>query len=296
MPDILAVLTSFDGIATRQQMIDAGLSGVAISRATRAGGVRRIRRAHYALHDAPVTGVVAVRLGGRLGCVSAAQSYGIWANAGDHVHIALPANASRLRTNRALVPSSEPLTTDRFAAEVVLHWSDITVGRRANEQSWRVPLRRALAQLAQCQPRRDVLAAFESAVSLRLLSLTDSQRLLEASAPARLGRLTLGGLDGSGAETYLADALRELGVSFLQQVPFDGVGFVDFLVEGRLIIEVDGYHHHSGKAAFRRDRGRDRIMLGRGILTVRIPADEVIADPLAAALAVVEILAGMRVA
>lgn len=278
MPDIHSVLRSFGGIATRQQLIEAGLSARAIAFATRGGDVRRIRRAHYALPQAPVSALAAVRLGGRLGCVSAARTYGIWANAGHQVHIALPANAAQLRTNRALVPAAEPLTADRFPGEVALHWSDVAVGRREGEQSWRVPVRRALAQIAQCQPRRDVLAAYESAVTLQLLTLSESQRLLDASAPARLGRLELRGHDGSGAETYLAEAFRELGISFIQQVPFDQVGDVDFLVEGRLIVEVDGYAHHSSKPAFRRDRGRDRTMLGRGIPTIRIPADEVIAD------------------
>lgn len=295
MSHVQTVLRSYGGIATRQELLDAGLSAAAISYATHVGQALRVRRAHYATPEAPLEALAAVRAGGRLGCVSAARTYGIWTNEGREVHVSLPANASRLRTNRCKGPSSASITSDRYDVELALHWSDVRVGSRVREQSWRVPLRHALAQLAQCQARLDVLAAFESAVTVRLLRLEDSQRLLEASAPARLGTLRLGGCDGSGAETYLAEALRALGVGFIQQVPFDGVGFVDFLVDGRLIVEVDGFHHHSSKSAFRRDRGRDRTMLSRGIPTLRIPADEVIADPMSAARSVINALAALSV-
>lgn len=284
----------FDGIATRSQLTAAGVRGPEISFAVQAGEVRRIRRAHYALPTAPARAITAVRVGGRLGCMSAARSYGIWVNDDETVHVSLPANAARLRTNRTLIPSMEPLTADRSTIEVDLHWSDVAVAKReVDESSWRVPLARALGQLAKCAPRVDVLAAFESAVQTRQLSLAAAQQLLDATMPERLGVPILHGLDGSGAETYLAETLRELGIGFAQQVPFSGVGFVDFLVDGRLIVEVDGYRYHEGREAFRRDRDRDGMMLGRGIPTLRIPAQSVIADRHAAGRLVIEALAAL---
>jgi very-short-patch-repair endonuclease len=295
MPDVSDVLARLGGIATRDQLIARGIRGGEISIAVAERRAPRIRRAHYASPNAPAAAVAAVRIGGRLGCVSAAATYGLWTNDDARVHVSLPSNAARLRTNRALVPSAEPLTSDRQLLEVDLHWVDVAVGsREPDESAWRVPLRRALTQIAACRPRVEVLAAFESAVNARHLALAEAQRLLDDAAPQRLGRLVLSGLDGSGAETYLADEFRQLGLAFAQQVPFARVGFVDFLVEGCLVVEVDGFVFHSGRTEFRRDRARDRVMLRNGFPTLRIPADEVLADTTAAALEVVAALAALR--
>lgn len=291
MSRIASVLSAFGGIATRDQLISAGIRGPEISFAVRAGEARRIRRAHFALPTASAAAVAAVRVGGRLGCTTAARSYGLWDAAGATVHVSLPANAARLRTNRLLVPCDEPITADRSTIELALHWTDVSVANRGpDESAWRVPVARALGQIARCRPRIEVIAAFESAVQTRQLGLAAAQQLLDATAPARLAGVVLHGFDGSGAETLLAETFRELGVVFAQQVPFDGVGFVDFLVEGRLIVEVDGYRFHGDRAAFGRDRGRDGVMLGRGIPTLRIPAELVIADRHAAVQRVIDAL------
>jgi very-short-patch-repair endonuclease len=289
----LAVVAALGGVATRDQLLDAGARGVDVSRVVREGELVRVRRAHYALPDAPRDAFSAVRVGGRLGCVSALASYGVWTSASSEVHVALPANAARLRTNRALVAADEPLTSDRGLLHVELHWTDIPFGARVDESAWRVPVERALAGLARCRPHGDVAAAFESAVTLGLIALDTAQRLADASVPERMPPIVLGGHDGSGVETLLAIELRALGVAFIQQVPFDGVGFVDFLVAGRLVVETDGYAHHSDRAAFVRDRRRDEELLRRGIPTLRLAASDVIADPRAAALRVVEALCAM---
>jgi very-short-patch-repair endonuclease len=288
-----AVAAALGGVATRDQLLDAGARGVEVSRAVRAGELVRVRRAHYALPDAPRDALSAVRIGGRLGCVSALASYGVWTRASSEVHVALPANAARLRTNRALIPAAEPLTSDRALLEVELHWTDIPFGARTDESAWRVPVERALAGLARCRPHGDVAAAFESAVQLGLLALDAAQRLVDASLPQRMPPIVLGGHDGSGVETLLAIELRALGVPFAQQVPFDGVGFVDFLIAGRLAVETDGYAYHSDRAAFARDRRRDEALLRRGIPTLRLAATDVIADPSAAALRIVEALCAL---
>ncbi|WP_400994071.1 DUF559 domain-containing protein [Agromyces sp. GXQ0307] len=287
------VVASHGGIATRDLILAAGVRGVDLLRAVRAGELARVRRAHYAGPEASAAAVSAVRVGGRLGCVSAAASYGIWTERTPTVHVALPANAARLRTNRVLVPSEEPLTPDRHLTEVRLHWSDIAFGARDAEDVWRVPVERALADVARCRPRSEVAAAFESAVTLGFLEIGAAQRFLDDAAPERIRPLGLSGRDGSGIETLLATELRELGVPFIQQVPFDGVGFVDFLVAGRLAVETDGFAHHGDREAFVRDRRRDEELLRRGIPTLRLAASDVLADPKAAALRVVQALAAL---
>ncbi|WP_430645942.1 type IV toxin-antitoxin system AbiEi family antitoxin domain-containing protein [Agromyces sp. GXS1127] len=76
-PSPAAVVASLGGIATRGAILEAGVRGADVSRAVRAGELARIRRAHYAGPEASAAAVTAVRVGGRLGCVSAAASYGI---------------------------------------------------------------------------------------------------------------------------------------------------------------------------------------------------------------------------
>lgn len=290
MSTVQLIISALGGIATREQIVELGGRPAAIAAAVRAGAVRRVRRAHYATPEAKQPALAAVRVGGRLGCVSAAKSHEIWSDAGDHVHVALPADAARLRTNRPIAPALGELTPDRHRLPLQLHWTDIAVAARADESAWRVPVHRALAQIAACQPRLEIAAAFESAVHLGHLTLADGQRLLDASLRARVAPIILRGIDGSGAETYLAEEFLALGVPFVQQVPFDGVGWVDFVVAGRLAVEVDGFAFHSGKVAFRADRARDEALLGHGIPTLRIPAADVMADPRAAALRVVATL------
>jgi hypothetical protein len=54
---------------------------------------------------------------------------------------------------------------------------------------------------------------------------------------------------------------------------------VDLLWEaGRLIVEIDGYGHHSDRRAFAADRQRDYELSLSGYLTIRLPHDEVMAD------------------
>lgn len=54
---------------------------------------------------------------------------------------------------------------------------------------------------------------------------------------------------------------------------------VDFLwAEGRVVVEVDGYHYHSNRYGFSQDRQRDYELLVSGYIVLRLPHDEVIDD------------------
>jgi very-short-patch-repair endonuclease len=54
---------------------------------------------------------------------------------------------------------------------------------------------------------------------------------------------------------------------------------VDFLVDRRLIVEIDGAAYHSSPEAISRDRARDQALEGRGFTILRIPAKVVFARP-----------------
>jgi len=275
------IIDQLGGIATRRQLLARGFTGSQLTAAVRAGVIRRVRQGHYALPDADVERLAAVRLGGRLGCLSATKSFGLWAGSEECVHVTLPANASRLRTNVPLRHRdvAVALTPDRFRLPVVLHWRDIPVGRRVAGSAWRVDLVTALADVASCASRRDVRATFESAIHAGRIELSDAQRLLDAVLPPHEVPMVLSAVSGSGAESHFIEELVTQGLKFRQQVAFSGVGYVDFLVAGRLVVEVDGYEFHSSKEQFEADRGRDAVILGRGYPTLRLPARVVLEQP-----------------
>jgi very-short-patch-repair endonuclease len=49
-------------------------------------------------------------------------------------------------------------------------------------------------------------------------------------------------------------------------------------VEGRIVVEVDGYEFHCDRGAFSADRRRDYELVISGYLVLRLPQDEVVED------------------
>lgn len=56
----------------------------------------------------------------------------------------------------------------------------------------------------------------------------------------------------------------------------------DFLINGWLVVEIDGAAYHSSEAAVRRDAIRDRVVEALGYTVLRIPAKRVFTTPAAA--------------
>ncbi len=74
-------------------------------------------------------------------------------------------------------------------------------------------------------------------------------------------------------------------IMFRHQALCDGFFFDFFCAKARLAIEIDGLIHDTLKQALHDER-RDAWMLEKGIVTYRIPASEVMADPDEAALGI----------
>lgn len=83
----------------------------------------------------------------------------------------------------------------------------------------------------------------------------------------------------SGTETLVRLILRALGLRFEVQVDIRGVGRVDFVVQGWLIIECDSRAHHSDWEAQRRDRRRDLAAAEAGYVTLRLLAEDILWNP-----------------
>lgn len=294
MERLAAVMHALGGIASRRDLVARGFSGPQLTAAVRAGLLTRVRQGYYATAEAAFDGRLAVRLGGRLGCLSAMRSYGYWGGFRDEVvHVTLPRNASRLRwfhdEHGAAHADIAP------GRRCWVHWRDGTVsGRSDRGSSWRVGLVDALSDVIACAPRADVRAAFESTIRAGTYGRDEAQRLLDAMISRESEPIRLFAGSGSGVESHLVEVLLGLGVRFDQQVAFDGIGRVDFVVEGRLVIEVDGYTFHAGQGQFELDRARDAALLGRGFPVLRIPARVVVDEPELAAVRIMAALAAVR--
>ncbi len=82
----------------------------------------------------------------------------------------------------------------------------------------------------------------------------------------------------SGLESLLRLRLHLLGISLATQVSIPGVGRVDFVVDGHLIIEVDGREHHGAPEMRHRDLSRDAAASRLGYETLRFDYAQVVHD------------------
>jgi len=71
--------------------------------------------------------------------------------------------------------------------------------------------------------------------------------------------------------------LEAAGLSFEDGVDIEGVGEVDLVVEGWIVVELDGYTYHCDEHQFALDRWRDRQLIARGYLPLRFTRKEVCA-------------------
>jgi very-short-patch-repair endonuclease len=263
-PDINAL----GKIASKQQLVERGLSGFDLTTAVRKGEIRRIRRAHYATPGAAPDGVLAVRVGGRLAGPTAARSYGLWGGFDDRLHVVLSKNASRLRTNYA--PSvSDTLSPDSSSRELVLHWASRPLG---HAECWRVSPAETLREMVEWSDRETAIACLDTARSI--LQFTDSSLRETLSSLATADRLigvrSQPGSD-AGTESVVRQRLLRVGVEVDQQVTITSVGRVDMVVRGtRIVIEVDGKSFHAKEDAFENDRRRDAILAALGYVVIRL--------------------------
>ncbi|HEY4269409.1 MAG TPA: DUF559 domain-containing protein [Galbitalea sp.] len=69
-----------------------------------------------------------------------------------------------------------------------------------------------------------------------------------------------------------------LGVLMRSQVEIPGVGWVDFVIGDRLIVEIDSREHHGGADNRLRDLERDSVAFALGYLPLRFDYSQIISD------------------
>lgn len=240
-------------VLSRHELVAWGATTHGLTAAVRGGFLVRPRRDRYCLPGTAHDIVRAVRVGGRLACVSALASYGVFAFDTRTTHIQLPTHASRLRRPEA----PRRALADHDEDGVHLHW----VHGRGEELAAgdvRVGLADALRQSLLCQKREHAIASLDNAINQGLLEEAAVADLF-SPLPQRI-RTYQDHIDGraeAGQESVLRLLVRDRGLACELQPVFVGVGRADMLVEGCLIVEADSRAHHDGWEHHVADRERD---------------------------------------
>lgn len=174
-----------------------------------------------------------------------------------------------------------------------MHWDSLTDIGGGTEFS--VSLKDALVQMMRCQTTCFAFASMNDALRQKLLLREDVPEIF-SGLPDRFRPLQplVDGRGDSGQEFVLRFIMREAGFAFETQVGIAGVGRVDMVVEGCVILEADSRQFHDGWEAHRRDRARDRGAAIRGYATHRAVSTDILHHPERVIAAVSGLLAANR--
>ncbi len=237
---------------TAEQLRSAGVSKRRVAAAVTDGRLVVVRRGHYAITGAPPDLVRAARVGGLATATTASAELGLWTPPDPRLHVAVPRGIGRLRD------PDDPQRPFTRRPDVCIHWTDGLGGTDLPHRI--VPIVLLLEHVLRDLPPAMALTVVDSALNHRMLR-PDGLRSLIAALPARLAAVVrcADASSESGLETITRYLLRLAGLRVETQVSIAGLGRVDLLVEGRLIVELDGWEFHGDEKAFEADRRRDTI-------------------------------------
>ena len=139
---------------------------------------------------------------------------------------------------------------------------------------------RTAADCARCLPRLDALVVLDSFLREGVNRADVLAHLWgRGCGPAREVVRRADGRAESSGETVGRVVLEDAGLQVEPQVRIRGVGRVDLLVEGRLVVEVDGFAYHSDRQRFAADRRRDAALLAMGYRVLRFTWMDVVTRP-----------------
>lgn len=272
-----------DRVLTTRQLKAEGWSKWQIERAVAAGELQRVRPGWFSglCPDAAV--IAAVKAGGCVSCFSALQRLGVWVPERTGRHVRLPEH------RRPPVRTAKEASTAAGGSEDGADLGGaggqegIESARRRSRRSCRPfgaepalaaavdGLEAAFRCVLRCGSREDVVVVTDSILHGQLAS-RDQLEDWSKDAPGAI-RALIEFADGkaeSGSESMVRWRLRALRLSTRIQVRvMEGVR-VDVLVGERLIIEVDSRAHHTEADAYESDRRRDRRLLARGFIVLRL--------------------------
>ncbi|MBL0704172.1 endonuclease domain-containing protein [Sinomonas cellulolyticus] len=256
----LDILQSFGGVARTSALLDAGISRRELRRFP--SSVRQPKRGVYAAEGCHPGYFKAIMANAVLTCASAAEEYGLWLRMSPAVpHLAAnhghePSSAVRHRGLRFPAQARLPIAS---LADTVIH---ALICLPASQS---VPIATsALARGLSAEQIEHELRARRLGPALKAFRLVNT--LVESEPEAE-------------AWVILLALARRLGVSVVAQAMIPGLGRVDFLVAGWLIVEIDGVAFHSSRDSVRRDRARDNTASLLGYARLRYVPEVVWREP-----------------
>ena len=285
-------------LVTRAQLSELGLGRNAIEYALARGRLHRRHHAVYSLVPFPALPPLAVELSAVLACGetallshhSAAATWGFRPSFNGLIDItAIGSDAGRDRPG--------------IRAHRVTHLDPRDIRRYQN-----IPITspaRALLEIAPDLSDRELERALDEALIKRLITHAAINAVANAY-PHRRGVARLRALADpgrpttetrSGGEEALLAMIRRANLPAPEVNAKVGSYTADFLWrEQRVIVELDGYDYHRGRAAFERDHARDAEHHGMGYLVIRITGRQLAREPEAILVRIATALAARRAA
>ncbi len=269
------VLAGYGDVARRSQLEAHGIRRAAIARAVADGGVILVRKGVYALVHVDPEVLTAARHGGEVACAGALRRHGVWIldDAETHADAVDGRAAPSCRPHVWIGPSGRQHA--HAACRCRTHHE--TGERGAGFGVVEVLL--AMIQFACCASPEAFFVALESSLHLGLIGFAGLRRLRER-LPQRLHELLdlADDRSESGLESLLKLRLRRCGIALAAQVQIEGVGRVDFVLGGRIILEVDGRLNHDGASHRHKDLMRDARAAALGYETLRFDYAMIVHD------------------
>ncbi|MCB5273801.1 hypothetical protein BJG92_01326 [Arthrobacter sp. SO5] len=269
--DPVQIIGSVGGVALTRAVVARGAADAAIRSAVRSGDVLRLERGVLALPGADPELIAAMRARALLTCVSAAPRFGLW----------------QLKT------AAKPhywQSNGRRSGSCVSHRRALT---RPGASGAVAALPDVLLHALLCLPPLESLVMVESAYNRGDIDLGFLLRHLGGNRCGKardvVARVERGA--DSLLETLARVLFRDAGIATETQVWIDGVGRVDFLLEGFLIVEIDGLAFHLEPRQFKKDRRRDNSAVAQGLPVLRFFYDDVVFAPESVLAQVREVLA-----
>ncbi|MFT4029309.1 MAG: DUF559 domain-containing protein [Protaetiibacter sp.] len=274
-------------VLTRRQLVARGATVTQLAAAVYDGSLIRIRRGYYGRPELDEDVQRAVRVGGRMSCVSELRRRGVWVLGIDHVHVQIAPNAARLRDRD---DRTRPL--DFTSPGCRIHWCELIRPSAANHAH--VGIIDAVVLAMRCLPEREALAVLDSALHLRLVSVRQLPAIARSLPEARLHLVAWAdGGAASGIETFIRFLCLVMGLRVEVQPVVPGVGRGDLEIEEFLIVEADSHEFH-GAEVTARDRRRDAGYTRAGYTPLHFRYAQLVYEPRAVAETILAAIATHR--
>lgn len=244
--DVERALNLCGGVARRPLLAGLGITDGQLRKAVRRG-VEQPARGVYALPSASDSDVAIVRNRQLLTCISAAPFYGLWVidQSGPlHLHHRRAPDSCDVVHHGSLLLPPHPRRPVASLADVLIH-------------------------ALRCRPWQESLVMVECAVARGDMTVGFLQERLPGKRNGK-AREVLRWVD-RGAESMLETLartyFRKAGIHVQPQFYLDRVGYMDLLLDGWLLVELDGRHHADWRQV-KKDHRRNNssVVLGYTVL------------------------------